>query len=289
MITTDKIKNSKLFDLTKRIPSLAQKCLETLTTQDPNIITKLSQDYAIECFAMQQKIHTLKQEMIASLFYLLKIAYAGSYVYGSYVRDKIGKMPFNNIINIHFPDLDTTTEFVAKISNWYRIFILDQTNNINTINILVQHATYIEIVIELHLNYNYKHHQLDELDFDVNMLKLPKPSIDITSLSLINKTCNIPEIYDHIREKSFIVLDLNGLPILKHINCFAKPIFNINGSLEKILIDMDNYNRNRNCISRNSPRGRELLEKISRMKNLGWACLNQPCTDPTCVLYHENP
>nr|WBF71031.1 hypothetical protein [Megavirus caiporensis] len=223
------------------------------------------------------------------------------YVYGEFIRNYISKNICSNI-DIRFP--------CKKLANIFMNYCIPKQYNINIISenefgfypdiwecisIEISQNKYQIYPIQINLtwdkyrNINYNHY----FDFDVNMLLVYDFVYDgeFTSMfSLSNTQCCLQSIIKNCQSKNFIVLTINGEPLISHGNhdiCIIRndqgKIINIENDIGLMRGEYRSLSRP-HCISRSSEPGKILLQKIDNMYLNGWNCLNEPCDNLWCVL-----
>ena len=253
--------------LLHRVSPLSLKCVEVLMLQDAVGFKKITEEYFEGSFTKVQVLYNAKQEMIGTIFFYLNFSFDDAYIYGTYVRNAFDKK-ISNEINICLQSNDDIMRFIKEISQYYQLDVFQKPER-EYLTVCIQNIEHPEIVMEINLSCDPTMSGLKkDFDFDVNMLKISKPSLKITSLELFNDKCNILDIINNIYHKKFIVLDANGAPTIKHINCFVTPIFDANNVVIKFLINPEKYNSDRNCISRSSLHGQLILQKKIEMEKM---------------------
>jgi hypothetical protein len=101
---------------------------------------------------------------------------------------------------------------------------------------------------------HYKKSQNGNLNFVSRILS------DLPRIQILNTMCNPKEVIMNIVHGKFTVLTSDGRPSIKHV-CLN------------------------DCIDRQTPRGKKLLERIKKMTNRGWILQNERCFNENCILY----
>ncbi|ANB50350.1 hypothetical protein [Powai lake megavirus] len=227
------------------------------------------------------------------------------YVYGGFIRDYINGNIYNDI-DIRFPCRELANIFMNHyIPQQYNINIIGE-NEFGSypdiwkcINIEISQNKYqmypikINLTWDVHSCLNYDQY----FDFDVNMLLTYNfiYSGEFTSIfSLTNSECCLQSVIKNCQSKNFIVLSINGKPLISHGNHDIRIIRNDQGKIINIENDISlmrgecRSSSRPHCISRSSEPGKLLLQKIDDMCLNGWDCLNEPCDNLWCVLAPED-
>lgn len=212
-----------------------------------------------------------KSQMRTDLFakYLSKLncnnCWQYGYHYGGSIRDLLmGIKPSN--YDIDLCSEACVSKYMHEIDHDYNVFVsLDSYNGCRLTKIISK--IYPDIIFYLNITYNTPYTDL-YFDIDVNMLIVllhnystgNKDYVDITlgNLCIVNTKCDIADIMFNIKAKQFIVLDRSGKPEMCHQDTV--------------------------CINRFSSRGVTLVKRINKMINRGWRCINESCSNETCVM-----
>lgn len=228
----------------------------------------------------------------------------GGYIFGGFVRDQYAGIQFNDI-DARFKNSTLILDLIERLKDY---FCLDgQTPKLyfgGCYTVCCRHQRNPSICIKLDLTYDIPT-MIPHFDFDVNMLCYHFENGE-RYLALLNDQCSLSDIQHNIDNRQFIILDSNGSPNFQHCVNDQIVIRQFNDSA-----DSDNSDSNSgdshdfvtqqqqrqskfvriansdgetsNCISRTSYQGIKLLERIEKMKNRGWTCINETCANPDCI------
>ncbi len=224
-------------------------------------------------------------------------------IFGGFVRDWIIRKDFSfKDIDIDFSWMCDRKSFIISLSNNYFLRTIDnvpiiisevknttkfricdhvkkynnnnrkQYGDNNIIKIEIQHKKYPSLIIKMDLLLKTKFNNLK--DFDINQLQYYDNKI----------TCNgdydLNTIVENIKTKKFTLLSYHGNIISDHklVVCKKSKFNLINKSIEL------NVCCHSDCYCRNSKRGKQLQERINKMKNRGWKLQNPFCENAMCIL-----
>ncbi|AZL89726.1 hypothetical protein QKC54_gp0196 [Megavirus baoshan] len=222
------------------------------------------------------------------------------YVYGGFIRDYINGNIYNNI-DIRFPSRELANIFMNHyIPRQYNVSIIDENvfesypDILKCISIEIMQNKYQNYPIKINLTWIiYRDVNDHYFDFDVNMLLVHDFVYggEFTSMfSLTNSECYLETVIENCQSKNFIVLTIDGKPLISHGNHDIHIIRNDQGEIINIENDIglmrgEYRSLSRpHCISRSSEPGKLLLQKMDDMCLNGWDCLNEPCDNLWCVL-----
>jgi hypothetical protein len=230
--------------------------------------------------------------------------------YGGFVRDCFLSHGMNldfHDIDIKFCDEEELNFFVSELMSCYNVVVCEDTpktlhtpnsfpkmicghcnpspkaieienkyGNTTTIKTIRMEDPKNELMILMDLTIDPSlltdEHSTNQKDFDVNTLQLKRHNLECS----IGESM-IPLIKEHIYKKQFVVLASDGTYQLAH-----KPVSHENNSfgIHYTAYGCDYWH----CICRHSPKGKKMQERIKKMQLRGWTMLNEPCTNPLCIL-----
>ncbi|XWV26845.1 hypothetical protein QJ857_gp0205 [Tupanvirus soda lake] len=299
--------SSENYSTTNRVSSLTTLCVDIMQREFPdlleNVMTTISEEAvitfqkAVDICKQKQNlvVHTLSKLLTNSVCH--KCTFGETmYLYGGAIRDALNdKKP--NDYDIRVCSEKCAIKIINKLKKHYNVKIIRQ-HYIGCYSFYAQHTTIPEVEIRFDVTYETaftnKHY-----DIDVNMLKYKinrychgVADINPSNVILVNDKCNLKNVIRHIHRNEFVVLDNMGRPKSCHNKLWREAVFNKSGEIvdchsfllkglhpdNKELIDSCD------CIHRRSQRGRKLLFRIQKMLKRGWTMLNEPCSNPDCVL-----
>ena len=289
---------SPSFDTTTNVPALTFLCMEVyLKKHAGKFVNQIPSGYQ-DVVDRHLGLVAHREELIGKVFCTMKKV--GAYVFGGYLRDMVAGIKFNDI-DIRVKSDNEKQSFISEILEFADIFV--ENKNIypcfTCTNIRVQSRCQrniwldIDLTLETNFELGCKVYLHSSFDFDVNMLKSKSPD---KSLKLINKHCNMPDIFKNISQKEFVILDKIGQPSFQHwISSFdmiaKKTADDIQGretptnygDTWTFVPNSSSEITESTCISRSCLQGRNLLRRIEKMERRGWFCINKTCDNPNCI------
>lgn len=306
---------SPIVEYKHHIPDLKSLCFEKIS-----FTSGIDKYIGIEAYYKLKTEHEYKQLMLINIFSIIihKCHYCktSGYHYGGSIRDKL-----NNDIpkdyDIKLCSMNCTRKATDRLKPKYNIDIVNQ-NYAGCYSIRVQDKIKPYLIYAFDLTYK-KSSTSQVYDFDVNLCRImlkryadhgaDPNNIYYSNITIPNDKCNLESIVTNIRLKQFIVLAYDGSPITIHntehidnttaVDEFSRmwhdniditsemPIIQIKAIFE---YDSDVFCKKylkeklgKDCISRNTHRGKILLKRMKKMIDRGWKCLNETCIHHACI------
>lgn len=299
----------------RQIPTLMFLCIEKTYEKEKHKMMCLAQnDHNI---SKQLELYLEKQKFATKIekyghFVNLR---SSVFVYGGYIRDKIGGYNWRDINMVFYCD-NEYKNFLIKMRK-YKILVLNNYFN-NTYmarrTFYVQHGEHPEIEILVDAIYLEPEAEF-YYDFDVNVLimkdKKYTDALYVSDFGVVTVGDSMyreyfNDIIRHIIRREFVVMAKNKKYLIEHRKeqmCYWS-ILDDNGDIvdyveNKLCPENCNIEHNHKfgmdecsmhiykmdeCIHRGTLHGKKIIQRIKMMEDRGWKCLNKCCTNPVCIL-----
>lgn len=291
--------SNKLFEKTKgKLAEYSEKDKKLILEWEyKQICEGLSKTCGNEIHYEVKKIDAFR-DMIKFVMDYNYSGYRISTIYGGFLRDYVFRHDHNfNDIDMRFDDMEQMEMFISHVMDRYNVTICENTiphhrapipidtvchhRNVRFNDGLGDSKYENETVLKtirvtdsqtnasIQMDLTLRQDNPTIKDFDVNMLEMRRGHINN----------NDETITKHIENKQFVVISRTGIAKLTHRDASYIHAYTYSKISEKEHIcDMGD------CFCRCSSKGQKLAERIKKMQEKGWTMLNEPCTNPMCIL-----